>query len=140
MAASAIARRRSNPPARVSRPTGISKKAAEGLVRAGQSKTARTVKKASRTKALTYGGAGAIALGIAERFIDNPLPVDAGLLVGIPLVGAGLYMDNATGDSVAMVGLGPLFSGLRNAASTLGAEDAATEGMFDNVAGEFDNL
>lgn len=138
MAATAIARRKSNPPARRA-PTGISKKAAEGLVRAGQSRTAKTVKKASKMKALTFGSIGAVGLGIAERFIDNPLPVDAGLLVGIPLVGAGLYMDSSAGDSVAMVGLGPLFSGLRNAASTLGA-DEATEGMFDNVAGEFDNL
>lgn len=114
---------------------------AQSLARSAAAKAAKNVRSGHKVKSTMLGGGTALVLGILERFAPEAQlgPIDNGLTVGVPLVIAGGIMSGKVGDFLLMMGNGPLFSGIRQTAKTLGAEDT-TEGEFDNVAGEFDNL
>src|SRR5688572_3762249 len=114
---------------------------AQALARSAASKASKNVRSGQKIKSTMLGGGAAVALGVLERFAPEAQlgPIDNGLTVGVPLALLGGFMGSKAGDILLMIGNGPLFAGLRQTAKTLGADDT-TEGDFDNVAGEFDNL
>lgn len=108
---------------------------AKGLARSAAAKAAKNVKSGMKVKTTGLGALGAVALGIAERFMGGAQlgPIDNGLTVGLPLALVGAFAPGKAGEYIMMVGNGPLFAGLRETAKSLGADAAATAGEFDNV-------
>jgi hypothetical protein len=117
---------------------------ASALARSAASKATKKARGGTKVKSTMLGGGAALVLGVLERFAPEAQlgPIDNGLTVGVPLVIAGAVMSSKTGDYLLMLGNGPLFAGIRQTAKLIGADeaDATTEGEFDDVGGEFDNL